>query len=73
MSAGIIQQSQVKDGTMEETKKTISKSIQSLLEKLFLSLTWGNDKEGVYHTKIRNDYNIKAYYNGLGILYRHTR
>ena len=52
----------VKDGTMEETEKAISKSIESLPQELFLSLTWDNGKEGVCHTKIRDDYNVETYF-----------
>ena len=52
----------VKDGTAEETQKAISKSIESLPQDLFLSLTWDNGKEGVCHTKIRDDYNIETYF-----------
>ncbi len=52
----------VKNGTAEETQKAISKSIESLPQDLFLSLTWDNGKEGVCHTKIRDNYNIKTYF-----------
>ena len=52
----------VKDGTMEETEKAISKSIESLPQDLFLSLTWDNGKEGVCHTKIRDNYNVETYF-----------
>lgn len=52
----------VKDGTAEETQTAISKSIESLPQELFLSLTWDNGKEGVCHTKIRDGYNIETYF-----------
>lgn len=52
----------VKDGSMEETEKAISKSIKSLPRELFLSLTWDNGKEGVCHTKIRDGYDIDTYF-----------
>lgn len=52
----------VKDGTMEETEQAISKSIESLPQDLFKSLTWDNGKEGVCHTKIRDNHNIKTYF-----------
>lgn len=52
----------VKDGTAEETEKAISKSIESLPQELFKSLTWDNGKEGVCHTKIRDGYNIETYF-----------
>ena len=52
----------VKDGTMEETEAAVSKSIESLPQDLFLSLTWDNGKEGVCHTKIRDGYNIETYF-----------
>ena len=52
----------VKDGTMEETEKAISKSIESLPQELFLSLTWDNGKEGVCHTRIRDGYNVETYF-----------
>ena len=47
---------------MEETEKAISKSIESLPQELFKSLTWDNGKEGVCHTKIRDGYNIETYF-----------
>ena len=52
----------VKNGTAEETQTAISKSIESLPQDLFLSLTWDNGKEGVCHTKIRDDYNVETYF-----------
>ncbi len=52
----------VKNGTMEETEKAISKSIESLPQGLFKSLTWDNGKEGICHIKIRDNYNIKTYF-----------
>lgn len=52
----------IKDGTAEETQTAISKSIESLPRELFKSLTWDNGKEGVCHTKIRDDYNIETYF-----------
>ena len=52
----------VKDGTAEETQTAISKSIESLPNELFKSLTWDNGKEGVCHTKIRDDYNVETYF-----------
>ncbi len=52
----------VKDGSMEETEKAISKSIKSLPGELFLSLTWDNGKEGVCHTRIRDGYDVDTYF-----------
>jgi IS30 family transposase len=52
----------VKDGTAEETETAISKSIESLPQDLFLSLTWDNGGEGACHTKIRDGYNIETYF-----------
>ena len=52
----------VKDGSMEETEKAISKSIKSLPRDLFLSLTWDNGKEGVCHTRIRDGYDVDTYF-----------
>jgi IS30 family transposase len=52
----------VKDATAEETERAISKSIESLPNELFKSLTWDNGKEGVCHTKIRDNYKIETYF-----------
>ncbi len=52
----------VKNGTMEETEQAISKSIESLPQDLFKSLTWDNGKEGVCHIRIRDGYNIETYF-----------
>ena len=52
----------VKNGTAEETEQAISKSIDSLPTGLFKSLTWDNGKEGVCHTKVRDNYNIQNYF-----------
>lgn len=52
----------VTDGTAEETEQAISKSIESLPNELFKSLTWDNGTEGVCHTNIRDDYNIETYF-----------
>jgi transposase, IS30 family len=52
----------VKNGSMEETEQAISKSIESLPTGLFKSVTWDNGKEGVCHTKIRDNYNIETYF-----------
>jgi IS30 family transposase len=52
----------VKNGTMEETEQAISKSIESLPVELFKSFTWDNGKEGICHTKIRDNYNVDTYF-----------
>lgn len=52
----------VKDGTAEETQTAITKSIESLPQELFKSLTLDNGKEGVCHTRIRDDYSIATYF-----------
>ena len=52
----------VNNGTMEETEQAISKSIESVPTELFKSLTWDNGKEGICHTKIRDNYNVDTYF-----------
>lgn len=52
----------VSNGTMEETEQAIAKSIESVPNELFKSLTWDNGKEGVCHTKIRDNYNVDTYF-----------
>lgn len=52
----------VKDATAEETEAAISQSIESLPGELFKSITWDNGKEGVCHTKIRDNYNIDTFF-----------
>lgn len=52
----------IKNKTAEETERAISLTIDSLPSALFKTLTWDNGKEGVCHTKIRDDYNIATYF-----------
>jgi len=52
----------VKDGTAEATEKAISKSIESLPKGLFKSLTWDNGKEGVCHTRLRDNHDLETYF-----------
>jgi IS30 family transposase len=52
----------VNNKTAEETERALSDSIDSLPVELFKTITWDNGKEGVCHTKIRDDYNITTYF-----------
>ena len=52
----------VPNGTAAETYKAICKSIESVPEGFFKSLTWDNGTEGVCHAKLRDAYSIKTYF-----------
>lgn len=48
--------------TSEETEEAIRQTAESVVPEFFQSLTWDNGKEGVCHTRIRDDYGIPTYF-----------
>jgi len=60
--AQLLRMNKVKDKTARETEEAIRKSIDSLPENLFKSMTFDNGKESATHTKLRKDYNLKTYH-----------
>ena len=60
--AQLLRINKVGNKTEEETEEAIRKSIDSLPENLFKSITFDNGKESATHTKLRKDYNLKTYH-----------
>jgi len=52
----------IKNMTSDETHKAISKSIESLPQYLFQSITLDNGGEGACHKQIKDEYNIETYF-----------
>lgn len=52
----------LKRRTSEETELALRQTAESVVPQFFQSLTWDNGKEGVCHTKIRDDYQIETYF-----------
>lgn len=48
--------------TAEETEQAITKSIETLPNYLWQSITFDNGPEGAYHHKIRDNFNLETYF-----------
>lgn len=52
----------VENKTSNETHKAIQESIESLPQYLWNSITFDNGKEGVCHSKLKDEYNLNTYF-----------
>lgn len=50
------------NGSAEETEQALTKSIESLPQPLFKTITFDNGGEGAYHMKLKRSFNLETYF-----------
>ncbi len=58
----LIRMHKVADKTAEETKYALIKTVESLPNELFKTITFDNGLEGVKHTEIKKEYGVETYF-----------